>query len=225
LIDAFARARVASRNSAWSLGSPESLDVAPSRSVATRYSRAAPAIFVSCMALVRARYALDSSMRSLMVTIVYMNRASNCYMCGNLKSTSYFPTIIAMDQSQHDLVLPVLRKYVTENSHVESSEAINDVVCALSDALYKGGLDDASMVPIAHKAFSFDTSVKWGFFLSVAFDPSEDSAPEFNVQAFNCKIAAVFDIGFAHHFGPYLESSDEEEDDDDDDEEEDEEEE
>ncbi len=123
-------------------------------------------------------------------------------------------------------------KFVVENSGFESS-AVGEAV--RRDLEKATSLYQASLVPLRHKVFGFETALKWGFFVHTAGgrffgEEAEDLLPAFqdpalwppfNAGRFFGELASVYDLAVEssvwEHCNSDSDSDDDEDEDDEDD--------
>jgi hypothetical protein len=124
-------------------------------------------------------------------------------------------------------------KFVSENSGFESS-AVGEAV--RRDLERATSLYQASLIPLRHKVFGFETALKWGFFVHAAggrlfSEEAEELPPAFRDPAlwppfdagkFFGELAAIYDLAVETAVWEHCNSDSESDDDDDDDDEDDE---
>lgn len=137
-----------------------------------------------------------------------------------LRASTAGPTSAIIAVGDCERLLGALDRFVTENSGFESSIAgdlVHDGLSAAAD------INSAAMVPLSHKVFGFETSLRWGFFLhhAPARIVSEDADtippafqdaqawPPFDPGQYFTEIVKVFDLAAEQYVWDLCETAEE----------------
>jgi hypothetical protein len=98
--------------------------------------------------------------------------------------------------AEHPMLFDVFKAYIAENTTIESTLAIDQV---LADVQAAPNINAAAIAPIVRKLFTFDTAIQWGFVLSLAVPRVLETTAgvlevAFDLPGYNAEIARIYDI-------------------------------
>lgn len=117
-----------------------------------------------------------------------------------------------MEVDEHNVLFDAIANFVRSNCNFESSIPIN---AALDEMFVCNDLQTMFAIPLQHKLFNMESSLKWVLFLSISNERavSEGDKPftEFSSQAALMLISQVYDISIQENIWTHFENSDDEE--------------
>lgn len=120
------------------------------------------------------------------------------------RTLSGVPTLGANDR-----VADALIAFVEDRTTYESTAAHDSLADEIRAAV---DFNDAALVPMRHKMFSFENAILFGFFLVQAQQQLGDEAPAapFDIMAYYAHIAAVYDRAMDSNVLEYFDEGDDE---------------
>ncbi len=117
------------------------------------------------------------------------------------------PTLFAKTIGEIQILIDALDEFACENSTFESS-VVGEIVRA--DIAAATDINTAALMPLKHKIFSFDTALKWGFFLMHAvphlLSKANTTIPtRFNIAQYNVELLTIYDLAVMADVWEYCE--------------------
>ena len=104
-------------------------------------------------------------------------------------------------------------RFCTENTQFESSTACE---CVHADIIQAPNINQAALVPLRHKIFSFERALLWGFFLMLAVPKLLDKSNPlytFDIEEYLTELVTIYDMAVNSQVWDLLEDEDTDEDD------------